>query len=118
MKENGFMRIAIPVAAGKLALHFGHCDAFALVDVDPEKKEIIGTETADAPPHQPGLLPVWLAERGVKLVIAGGMGARAQELFAGRGIRVMVGAPSDSPEALVGQWLKGELVAGANVCDH
>ncbi len=56
------MRIAIPVADGKLAAHFGHCEKFALIDVDEEKKEILANEMTEAPPHQPGLLPVWLDE--------------------------------------------------------
>ncbi|NLF18973.1 MAG: ATPase, partial [Lentisphaerae bacterium] len=29
------MRLAIPIADGRLSLHFGHCESFALIDVDP-----------------------------------------------------------------------------------
>jgi predicted Fe-Mo cluster-binding NifX family protein len=75
------MRIAIPLANGKLSLHFGHCERFALVDVNPEEKEIIKREDVESPPHQPGLLPPWLAERGATMIIAGGMGQRARALF-------------------------------------
>ena len=53
------MKIAIPLAEGKLTMHFGHCQSFALVDVDPQTKKIIRTEELAAPPHQPGLLPPW-----------------------------------------------------------
>jgi len=95
------MKIAIPLAEGKLTMHFGHCDSFALVDVDPQTKKIIKTEELLAPPHQPGLLPPWLAERGAKMIIAGGMGQRAQQLFAQQGIQVVVGAPSETPEKLI-----------------
>lgn len=28
------MKIAIPMAGGQLCMHFGHCEQFALVDVD------------------------------------------------------------------------------------
>ena len=112
------MRFAIPVCEGVLSMHFGHCEKFALVDVDPELKAIVGTTELDPPPHQPGLLPGWLAERGVNLVIAGGMGGRAQQLFAEAGVKVVVGAPSVDPESVVMDYLSGKLVTGANVCDH
>ena len=117
-KENPNMKIAIPLANGKLAMHFGHCERFAIVDVDPEAKRILQREDMDAPPHEPGLLPPWLAERGVNMLIAGGMGQRAQDLFAQRGIKVLVGAPAGTPEHLVGEYLAGTLRAGENACDH
>ena len=117
-KEDEHMKIAIPLANGKLTMHFGHCGSFALVDVDPTEKKIIKREDIEAPPHQPGLLPPWLAERGVNMIIAGGMGQRAQGLFAQQGIQVVVGAPADTPESLVGDYLAGTLQAGENVCDH
>ncbi len=112
------MRIAIPLADGKLSMHFGHCERFALVDVDTTVKKILKREDIDAPPHQPGLLPPWLAERGANLIIAGGMGQRAQGLFSEQGIQVVVGAPAETPEKLVEDYLAGTLQSGANVCDH
>ena len=112
------MRFAIPLADGKLAVHFGHCASFALLDVDPEGKSVMIREDVEAPPHQPGLLPPWLAERGVNRIIAGGMGQRAQALFAEHGIEVIVGAPAEAPETLVAHCIAGTLVPGANACDH
>jgi len=112
------MRIAIPLANEKLAMHFGHCESFALVDVDLAEKKMLKREDIDAPPHQPGLLPPWLAAQGVNMIVAGGMGQRAQELFAEHGIRVIVGAPAETRERLVGDYLAGTLQAGENVCDH
>ena len=112
------MRFAIPLADGRLAVHFGHCASFALLDVAPDGKSIIMREDVEAPPHQPGLLPPWLAERGVKRIIAGGMGQRAQALFAEHGIEVIVGAPVEAPERLVEQCLAGTLCVGDKPCDH
>jgi predicted Fe-Mo cluster-binding NifX family protein len=112
------MKIAIPIAGGRLSAHFGHCEAFALIDVDPANKTVLGTETVPAPDHQPGLLPRWLAERGANVIIAGGMGMRAQSLFAESGIGVVVGAPAEDPEALAQKYVSGTLVAGENICDH
>lgn len=112
------MRFAIPLAEGKLTNHFGHCASFALVDVDPSTKTILKREDVAAPPHQPGLLPVWLGERGVNHIIAGGMGQRAQGLFGERSIQVTVGAASETPEKLVSAFLAGTLQLGGNACDH
>jgi predicted Fe-Mo cluster-binding NifX family protein len=112
------MRIAIPLAEGKLAMHFGHCQHFALLDVNIEDKKIVKREDVEAPPHQPGLLPPWLAERGINTVIAGGMGQRAHGLFAEQGIQVVVGAPAEAPERLIADYLGGTLQTGANICDH
>jgi len=118
MIGSDLLRIAIPVSGERLSMHFGHCDTFALLDVDPGKKEILNKENVDAPPHQPGLLPRWLHERGVNMIIAGGMGTRAQELFAQNNIKVITGAPNLTPERLIKDLLEGSLVTGANICDH
>ncbi len=112
------MRITIPVAEGKLAMHFGHCERFAMFDVDPESKTFLRKEEIEAPPHQPGLLPPWLADRGAEVIIAGGMGQRALQLFAESGIKVVVGAPSEPPEDVLAAYLNGALETGGNVCDH
>jgi predicted Fe-Mo cluster-binding NifX family protein len=112
------MKIAIPVADGKLCMHFGHCEQFALVEVDDASKTVTGTSYLTPPPHEPGVLPRWLHEHGAKVIIAGGMGQRAQGLFSHNGITVVVGAPAESPEALVRAYLAGSLNTGQNVCDH
>jgi predicted Fe-Mo cluster-binding NifX family protein len=112
------MRIAIPVTEGKLSEHFGHCQQFAIIDVDSHSKHIKSQALVDPPPHQPGVLPKWLAGMHVEMIIAGGMGRRAQELFAQNGIEVVVGAPDNDPEQLVKQYLTGQLQCGQNICDH
>ncbi|OGV73301.1 MAG: chromosome partitioning protein ParA [Lentisphaerae bacterium RIFOXYB12_FULL_65_16] len=116
--KEGMMRIAIPLADGKLGMHFGHCEQFALVDVDEKAKKITGQQLLTPPPHEPGVLPRWLREQGAQVIIAGGMGQRAQSLFAQNGIKVIVGAPAEAPEALVAAYMDGTLQTGDNVCDH
>ena len=110
------MNFAIPLAKGTLTAHFGHCQEFALVDV--EDNEIKNTETLVPPPHEPGVLPKWLHDLGTNVIIAGGMGARALDLFAQNNLQVVVGAPALTPEELVGQYLDNTLEGGANICDH
>ena len=112
------MRYAIPVSAGTISPHFGHCEEFALVDVDEKSKTVVRKELVVPPEHQPGVLPQWLAEQGVSFVIAGGMGSRAQSLFQQNRIGVIVGAMESDPEKAVLNHINGLLATGENVCDH
>ena len=64
------------------------------------------------------MLPSWLAEKGANIIITGGMGRRAQDLFSQHGIEVVIGAPSGKPEDIVSGYLNGILQTGDNICDH
>ena len=112
------MKIAIPLAGGRLSLHFGHCEQFALVEVDEGEGNAMRTTLASPPSHEPGVLPQWLHQQGVDMVIAGGMGHRAQQLFDQHGVKVVVGAPAETPEKIVSAYLDGSLQSGVNACDH
>jgi len=99
-------------------MHFGHCQQFAIVEADEDAKTLARTEYLTPPPHEPGVLPKWLAEQGASVIIASGMGMRAQQLFAQSGIDVLVGAPAGDPEELATAYLAGKLESGQNICDH
>jgi len=112
------MKIAIPTTDNKLAIHFGHCANFTFIDVDIDQGKITKKEIVESPPHQPGLLPLWLSERNTQMVIAGGIGQRAKDIFEEHGIQVLVGAPYETPEIIVSHFLNGNLKSGENSCDH
>ncbi len=112
------MKIAIPTNNGRLSAHFGHCEKFAIVETDSASKKITGIEYFAPPAHEPGVLPSWLSESGVEIIIAGGMGNRAQQLFDQYKIGVQVGAADATPEEIVTDYLAGKLQTGDNVCDH
>jgi ATP-binding protein involved in chromosome partitioning len=116
-KKEDFMKFAVPTYEGKLCAHFGHCEAFALIDADGDGR-VTNEIYVNPPPHEPGLLPEWLSQKGVNCVIAGGMGSRAQQLFAQKGIKIITGAMGESPKEIVEHYLKGTLQTGANTCDH
>jgi len=118
IKGDKKMRIAVPLVQGRLSLHFGHCDQFAIFDIDGETSKVINRKDATPPAHAPGVLPKWLHENNVSVIIAGGMGQRAQQLFAQNDIKVVIGATSSSPEELVSAYLGGTLETGDNICDH
>ncbi len=67
------------------------------------------------PGHKPGFLPVFLHEQGVNVIISGGMGAAAVDLFNQQGIQVVVGAQGDAREAAQA-YLEGELISTGSIC--
>lgn len=117
-REDKKMLIALPTSDGQLCMHFGHSKKFSIFEIEPATKRIIAKTVVIPPPHEPGLLPKWLHNEGVSVVIAGGMGQRAQELFQQAGVQVVVGAKPADPEDVVTAYLNGDLQTGDNVCDH
>ena len=115
---KNILTIAVPCADGRLAMHFGHCQEFALFEVDTSTKKVVCERRMQPPPHEPGVLPAWLAEQGANVIIAGGMGGRAQALFAEQGIQVVTGAPAEPPKEIVSDYIAGKLETGQNLCDH
>lgn len=111
-------RYAVPTANDMLCQHFGHCEQFVFVDVDLATRQILKSEVKTPPPHKPGVLPKWLHEERVHIVLAGGMGTRAQSLFEQNGVQVVTGAAVGRAEDIVLAHVKGELRTGENVCDH
>lgn len=110
-------KIAIPVdASGILDGHFGHCKLFAVITT--VGGEVISEDKLVPPPHEPGVLPVWLADRGVTDVIAGGLGQKAIELFNKKNVNVFVGAPQLTAGELIEGYFNNSLTLTANYCNH
>ena len=107
---------AIPTIDEKLCAHFGHCEKFAIVQVEDDK--IISEEYLSPPVHQPGTYPRFLAEAGISTIISGGMGQKAQDIFTENMIEVFMGVGSEEPKKLVETYLNNQLQAGDNLCDH
>ncbi len=109
-------RIAIPLEGNVLSAHFGHCQAFAFVDVENDK--ITNITVLDPPEHQPGTFPRFVAANGATDVIGGGMGPQAISLFNAAKVNVFIGAPVETPEKLVNDFIAGKLELNVNYCDH
>ncbi|MBN1113840.1 MAG: NifB/NifX family molybdenum-iron cluster-binding protein [Oligoflexia bacterium] len=112
------MKIAIPINGNKLSMHFGHCEKFAFIEVDEANKRITARNDIPAPPHEPGLLPKWVRENGASIVITGGMGQRAKNLFESQQIKVITGCIKENPVEIVNDFINNNLQTGANACDH
>jgi predicted DNA-binding protein (UPF0251 family)/predicted Fe-Mo cluster-binding NifX family protein len=95
--------------------HFGHCKQFAVFTV--KDKQIINTEFLDAPPHEPGLLPKFLGEQNASVIITGGMGQKAIELFKDQSVEVILGARGKIEDNL-NEYLNGDLYSNGTPCVH
>lgn len=109
------MKVAIPVEGQQLSAHFGYCEGFNIYVI--ENNKVASKEYLKSPEHQPGLLPRLLGQHGINVVIAGGMGSKAQELFKHNNIEVLTGAAGDSDE-IVEEFIKGNIVSSGEVCNH
>ena len=63
------MKIAVSCNGNQIWAHFGHCENFMIYDV--EEGRIVHEESVLNPGHRPGFLPNFLADLGVKVMIAG-----------------------------------------------
>ena len=111
------MKYAVPLSGGCLSQHFGQSSEFMLIDVD-EDGQITNKETINTSPHSCGSLPKLLAEHGVTVVLAGGMGMSPRLAFERHHIPVVLGVAEADPEKAVLGHLNRTLVIGQNVCEH
>jgi len=109
-------KIAIPTTNGILSAHFGHCEKFAIYEVD--NNQIVKENFVSPPLHEPGSHPAFLRNLGCNTIIAGGMGVKAQQLFQQNNIEVIIGLQSDNLKGLVEAYISDELESKDNLCDH
>ncbi len=115
--EEGGMRVGIPLDNGKISGHFGHAEKFVIFDIERQSGRITESARLDPPEHGVGAIPEWLKGEGVTVVIAGGIGQKAKELFCQSGIAVISGVSGDPAEA-VRTWLDGKLAGTDTVCNQ
>ncbi|HJJ42228.1 MAG TPA: NifB/NifX family molybdenum-iron cluster-binding protein [Methanocorpusculum sp.] len=107
------MKIAVATEYEDVSGHFGHCESFTIFET--ENGKIVSSDKIPNPGHRPGFLPHFLGDRGVKVIIAGGMGGGAVDIFNERDIEVVVGVQGNAKEA-VEKYLKGELKSTGSIC--
>lgn len=107
------MKIAVASEGKNVTGHFGHCQNFNIFDT--EGGNIIKEESIGNPGHRPGFLPNFLADRGVNVIISGGMGGGAVDIFNERGIEVIMGTSGEAKSAVLA-YLNGELKSTGSIC--
>jgi predicted DNA-binding protein (UPF0251 family)/predicted Fe-Mo cluster-binding NifX family protein len=111
------MKFAIPVNQGKLSSHFGQANEFMLLEAD-DHGQITHKETIRVTPHSCGSLPSELAQCGVQVVLAGGMGMGPRMAFQANHIEVVLGVAEANPEKAVAGYVNQTLTNSPNICDH
>lgn len=107
------MKIAVASERERVTAHFGHCENFNIFEA--ENGKILKSESIPNPGHRPGFLPNFLNDMGVNVIISGGMGGSAVDIFNEKGIEVITGAQGNA-EAAVKDYLNGELKSAGSVC--
>ena len=102
---------------GQISQHFGRCPYYLILDVDGN--EIKNAKTVSNPyynNHVPRMVPQFINQQGVNVMIAGGMGPRAIDMFTSLGIEVATGAMGNTGNVLQA-YLRGEI-SGVEPCKH
>lgn len=107
------MKIAVASENEMVTEHFGHCLNFNIFE--SEDNRIVKSESIANPGHRPGFLPKFLNDMGVNVIISGGMGAGAIEIFNEKGIEVITGANGNA-KAAAELYLQGKLKSTGSVC--
>ena len=106
-------KIAIALEGQKVSQHFGYCEGFKIAEIEDQK--VVSEDFLTNPGHKPGLLPRLLSEKGVDLVISGGMGGNAIAIFNDSNIDVITGASGEISE-VIKSYISGDLISGSSPC--
>jgi predicted Fe-Mo cluster-binding NifX family protein len=111
------MKIAIPVRCNnQIDDHFGHCEYYSIYSIS-ESGEIadkIVIESEQGCGCKSGIAAI-LANDGVKVMLAGGIGAGAINKLNNAGIEVLRGCAGDA-DSLVKEYLNGLIKDSGSSC--
>lgn len=110
------MKIAIPTKGSMIDNHFGHCEYFTIIDLN-EKKKIIATEkleTAKVCGCKSNLAED-LSQKGVTILLAGGIGGGAIEKLKMQNIEVIAGFKG-SIENVIEDWQGNNYKSNFSIC--
>ena len=97
---------------GQVSAHFGRCPFYVLAEVDGTMATVSRVvPNPHSRAHRPGATPQFIHELGADVIIAGGMGPRAIDMFRGFGIDVATGSVGTVEEVL-GSYLRGQHLGG------
>jgi predicted Fe-Mo cluster-binding NifX family protein len=98
--------------------HFGHCEYFTVFTTSDDHK-ILSEETVQSPAGcgcKSNIVET-LSRMGVKMMLAGNMGAGAVNVMNSFGIEVVRGC-SGEVRMVVQQWIGGQVKDSAVHCEH
>ncbi|MBN2150243.1 MAG: NifB/NifX family molybdenum-iron cluster-binding protein [Candidatus Lokiarchaeota archaeon] len=107
------MKYAISTDQDMVSAHFGRCPAYTMLVV--EDRKLVSRSEVPNPGHETGYIPNFLRDQGINVIIAGGMGWRAQEMFSQYKIQPILGVAGKIDD-VVQQILDGNLQGGESTC--
>jgi len=111
------MKIAVPCTENnQIDNHFGHCEFYRVYTIS-ETNKIVGekiVKSVEGCGCKSGISTV-LAEQGVTLMLAGGIGNGAINVLNNSGIEVIRGC-AGVPEEVVLQYIAGSIVDSGESC--
>lgn len=111
------MKIAVPVTKGnQIDEHFGHCEFFSIFTID-EDKRITRIQTNNSPQGcgcKSNISSI-MADEGVSVMLAGGIGTGPINLLNSQGIYVIRGCSGNAIDP-VSAYLEGKLSDSGSSC--
>lgn len=113
------MKIAVPVTSNnQVDDHFGHCEFYSIFTISDEN---VITSTTTIPSVQgcgcKSNIASTLADDGVSIMLAGGIGGGAINVLLNAGIQVVRGCAGDATE-IVNQYISGQLIDSGESCSQ
>ena len=112
------MKIAVPVkSTNQIDAHFGHCEGYKVFTI--ENNNVIAEENVPSPKGcgcKSDIASV-LHQKGVTVMLAGGIGDGAVQVLSSNGIQVVRNCKGDANAVLV-EYLQGNIVDGGVKCSH
>jgi len=111
------MKIAVPYLAGDVNAHFGCTESFLIAET--EDGRIAGTTVVDlgGMQHDHSGIAGFLKQRGVDVILAGGMGAPMQQALKRQGFELYCGVSGPAVQA-VETFLRGDIEQSESTCGH
>ena len=109
------MKVAVTYENGQIFQHFGHSENFKIYET--EGKNIVRAEVIGADGAGHSALAAVLKDKGVEVLICGGIGNGAVTALSEAGIDVYSGADGEA-DAAVEAYLNGDLASAGVNCDH
>ncbi len=107
------MKLCIATSDGQVAEHFGYCQEFTIFDI--QDKKIVNKQAIENPGHKPGFLPNFLHQQGVTIMVSGGMGQSALNIFESHNIKVVTGLKG-SVDDIAKSCIEGSLEGSSSAC--
>lgn len=110
------IKIAIPSKSDQVDDHFGHCEYFSIIELDDNRK--IKSQTKKATSKSCGCktnLAEELANEGVSILLAGGIGQGAVSKLKMQNIEVIAGFKGTIDEAIE-KWKTNNYQVDISIC--